>query len=181
MHPSVLAWVEGTLTAEHVAGKSVLECGSCDVNGSVRPYVESLGPTKYLGVDASSGPRVDLVVDCETLCDEVGAAAWDVVISTEMLEHVRDWRTCVTQMADALTEDGLLLVTTRSPGFPYHPFPEDHWRFTVAVMAQIIDAVGLVTLALEPDPEAPGVFVLARRPPGRQVRSPLELIEAPRP
>lgn len=164
MHASVLDFVERMLTAADVAGKRVLEVGSYDVNGSARPYIESLCPAEYLGVDASSGPRVDRVVDCVHLVDEVGSD-WDIVVSTEMLEHVRDWQACVTQLTAAVAPDGLLLVTTRSPGFQYHPYPEDHWRYTTEVMSQILDALNLDCLKLEDDSQAPGVFVLASKPP----------------
>lgn len=157
----MLAFVERTLTAEQVAGKRILEVGSYDVNGSVRPFIESLQPARYWGVDASPGPRVDQVVDCMKLVAEVGDG-WDLVVSTEMLEHVRDWRTCMYQLAAAMASDGLLLLTTRSPGFKYHPYPEDHWRYTLGTMDQILAALDLVGMGFD-DPQAPGVFVVARK------------------
>lgn len=163
MHPTVLEFVERTLTGEHVAGKKVLEVGSCDVNGSVRPFIESLGPAEYLGVDAGFGPRVDKVVDCENLVAAVGWHRWDVVVTTEMLEHVRDWRACMLQLVYVLKPGGWLLLTTRSPGFPYHPFPEDHWRYTNAQMRNILAALQLESIAVEDDPEL-GVFAFARKP-----------------
>lgn len=162
MHPTCLDWVQRTLTAEHVKGRSVLEVGSYDVNGTVRPYIESLQPSRYLGVDVAAGPCVDQVVDCELLTVEVGYGVWDVVISTEMLEHVRDWRGCMINLACAAKPGGLLLVTTRSPGFGYHPFPEDHWRFTSEQMRRILEALRLEVMAVEDDP-VPGVLALARR------------------
>lgn len=163
MHPSVLEWFQRTLTAEDVAAKRVLEVGSFDVNGSVRPHVESLRPSQYHGVDAAPGPRVDQVVNCEQLVQTVGSG-WDIVISTEMLEHVRDWRTCLLQMAEAVAPGGMLLITTRSPGFPYHPFPEDHWRYTPEFMGDVLETLDLkATVIPDPDPYSPGVFVLARK------------------
>jgi hypothetical protein len=165
MHPSVQDFVARVLTAEHIAGKSVLEVGSYDVNGSVRPYIESFGPKMYHGVDMAAGPRVDQVVDCEQLSVTVGYGAWDIVISTEMLEHVRDWRACMLQLSYVTKLGGLLLITTRSPGFPYHPFPEDHWRYTNDQMRAVLGALQFEILALEDDDKAsPGVFALARRP-----------------
>jgi hypothetical protein len=163
VHPGVIDWVQQVLTAEHVKGLDVLEVGSYDVNGSVRPYLESLQPRRYLGVDAEMGPSVDRVVDCEKLTTEV-AGLWDLVISTEMLEHVRDWQTCIEQLVEKVKPVGLLLITTRSPGFPYHPFPEDHWRFRVEDMTVILGVLGMKIVALEDDPICPGVFVLARKP-----------------
>lgn len=159
----MIDWVKRVLPADQINGRNVLEVGSYDVNGSVRPYIESLQPRRYLGVDAELGPSVDCVVDCEKLTEQV-AGRWDVVISTEMLEHVRDWQTCMEQLAQIMTPGGLLLITTRSPGFPYHPFPEDHWRFTCDDMVTIQSEMDLELLEVEDDAICPGVFTLARKP-----------------
>lgn len=172
MHQSVHDYVHRVIEVDVVLGRSVLEVGSFNVNGSVRPYVESLGAAKYLGVDKRTGPGVDLAVDCEELTATVGDD-WDVVISTEMLEHVENWRECMIQLACAVKPGGRLLLTTRSPGFPRHGYdlPEeidprkihDHWRYTVADMTAIMTALDLVAI-VEEDPLEPGVFVFAFKP-----------------
>src|SRR5512133_1128292 len=77
------------LTSGDVRGKSVLEVGSQNVNGSLRSYVEGLGPSRYFGVDMTPGDGVDEVCSAEKLIERFGVDAFDVVISTEMLEHVR--------------------------------------------------------------------------------------------
>jgi SAM-dependent methyltransferase len=166
MHGSVMAWVRQALTGPEVAGRRVLEVGAQDVNGSVRPDVEALGPAVYLGVDQALGPRVDQVVDATQLYATFGRDSWDVVVSTEMLEHARDWRGCLANMVSVLRPGGLLVLTTRSPGFPYHGFPEDHWRFPVTTMGRIIAEVGIQQLELIPDWDCPGVFCKARKQPG---------------
>lgn len=143
-------------------GKVVFEAGAFDVNGSVRPHVESLGPASYTGTDMQSGPRVDVVLDAADL-PSLGQA--DLVLSFEMLEHCADWRAAMRGLIGTVAEGGFLVLTTRSPGFGYHPFPEDHWRFPVPVMGAIIAAAGLEVLRLEADP-MPGVFVKARKPEG---------------
>jgi Methyltransferase domain len=174
MHDTVMQFVKRVITAEHVAGKSVLEVGSCDVNGSVRPHIETLGPSIYLGVDAQPGPRVDMVLNCEHLSERLEPGSWELVISTEMLEHVLNWRTCMEQITAMIAPGGHLLLTTRSPGFPYHGFPDDHWRYTRTQMLAIMDALYLQVLVFEDDPQ-PGVMLLARRPPVRQPSRPRHL------
>ena len=153
MHESVLKWVGETLTSADVAGRSVLEVGSYDVNGSIRTVVVPLGPASYVGVDQSAGPGVDQVVSAVDLVETFGARSFDVVISTEMLEHVEDWRPVVAEMVNVLTLDGLLVLTTRSPGFPYHPYPVDTWRYTVDGMGQILAAAGLIVRELADEVE----------------------------
>ena len=90
--PTVIQWVQSVLTAKQVTGATVLEVGSYDVNGSVRPYIESLDPAQYLGVDAGPGPSVDRVVDCEQLTAYVGFD-WDIVIA-ERSEERRVGKEC---------------------------------------------------------------------------------------
>ena len=169
MHPSAMAFACSALTAEDVAGKRVLEAGAYDVNGSVRPHVMSLGPAEYLGTDMRAGPGVDYVVPAEDLADLPGVSGtMDVVVSTEMLEHAADWQAAVRGMIGALAPGGVLVLTTRSEGVPYHPHPEDHWRFSVEAMGQVVKSAGLDVERLEadPDPASPGVFVKARKPEG---------------
>lgn len=165
MHDSVMAWVGEVLTQADIRGRTVLEVGSYNVNGTVRPLVEALEPAEYLGVDMAPGDRVDQVVDATALAEEFGADAFDVVICTEMLEHAADWKACLLAMAEVLRPGGLLLLTTRSPGFKYHGFPDDHWRFDLPLLGKALVAVGLGSHELRPDPDprSPGVFVKARK------------------
>lgn len=165
MHSTVMDFVQQALSATDVAGRNVLEVGSYDVNGSVRPYVLTLDPHQYLGVDQSEGPGVDMVADCVELVSTFGRSSFDVVISTEMLEHVEDWKASIQALVEVVQPGGLLVITTRSPGFQYHPYPDDFWRYTVAQMGDIITRAGLEVIMLEADPH-PGVFVKARKPAG---------------
>lgn len=171
MHPSAMQFACSALTTEDVRAKGVLEAGALNVNGSVRPHVEALGPAAYLATDMRDGPGVDTVVAAEDLPSLVinwTPWKWDVVISMEMVEHARDWQAAMRGLIEVLAPGGVLVLTTRSEGFPYHPHPEDHWRFSVAAMGVIIGAAGLDAERLEadPDPASPGVFVKARKPEG---------------
>jgi SAM-dependent methyltransferase len=152
------------LRAEDVQGKSVLEVGSYDVNGSPRRVVEPLLPSTYLGIDASAGPGVDRILRAEEVTTHLGENSFDVVISTELLEHVVDWRSVVRELKRAVKAAGVLVVTTRGPGFAYHPFPIDTWRYTCEDFQRIFCDMTLE--ALRPDPQAPGVLLKARKPLG---------------
>jgi SAM-dependent methyltransferase len=164
LHASVLNWFAGMSCEEDYAGKDVLEVGSFNVNGSVRPMVEGYDSRTYVGIDRTDGPGVDRVVDVESLTETLGVDCADVLISTEMLEHCTNWRRCVREMVEALRPGGLLLLTTRSGGFPYH-CPPDNWRYTLVAMLDIFGGhAGLSVETCVDDPEAPGVFVRARKP-----------------
>jgi hypothetical protein len=166
MHSSVDEFVASALAAEDVAGKRVIEAGSYDYNGTVRKMVEALDPASYLGTDVQEGPSVDLVCPAEDIAAQLGCACADVVITTEMLEHALNWRAAISGMVAALAPRGVLLLTTRSTGFPYHPNPEDYWRFSVNAMRAVMNAAELQVERLQSDPLAPGVFALARKPAG---------------
>lgn len=156
------------LTPEQVTGKRVVEAGACNYNGSARDALSGHGPASYLGTDAQEGPGVDLVCPAEKLPEVLGEDCADVLVSTEMLEHAEDWRGAVTGMVRVLAPGGVLLLTTRSAGFPLHGYPDDWWRFSVDHMGGIAAAGGLEVLRLEPDPDwnSPGVFLLAKKPEG---------------
>jgi SAM-dependent methyltransferase len=145
-------------------GLAVLEVGSRIVNGSVRevflPRAEH-----YLGVDLVQGPGVDRVLSVYDLTRELHRESQDLVLSTEMLEHCADWRKALQQLVGVLRVGGLLLVTTRSPGFALHDWPEDHWRFSRRDIERILAPVGDILL-LEDDCTLGwpcGIGVLLRR------------------
>lgn len=161
-HSSCIAFGTRTLGEPQVARKRVLEVGSYDVNGSLRPTIEAYGPHEYVGVDIVPGPGVDLVCDAGNLVEQFGPESFDVVVATELLEHVRDWRAAVSNLKRVCRPGGILVATTRSIGFPYHAHPADHWRYEVDDFRTIFDDLGIV--ALEPDGADPGVFLAARKP-----------------
>ena len=150
------------LALEDVQGKSVIEVGAYDVNGSLRFFVEDLKPASYLGVDIEMGPGVDEVCNAEDLIERFGQNAFDVLISTEMLEHVRNWRVVISNLKNVVKPGGILLLTTRSIGFRYHGYPYDFWRYELADMEAIFSDFKID--ALESDALAPGVFLRAQKP-----------------
>jgi len=143
-------------------GKRVLEVGSLNVNGSMREWVQMHKASEYIGVDLKAGPGVDRVVSADDLVKEFGEKSFDLVISTEMLEHVVNWKLIVSNMKRVLKPGGTLLITTRSEGFPFHEYPVDAWRFSVVDMEQIFSDFNIEKCI--PDPFEPGVFLKATRP-----------------
>mgnify|MGYP003619510082 CR=1 FL=1 len=114
---------------EEVRGKRVLDVGSYDINGSFRTVLEPMHPSLYLGVDMESGKGVDMVVNVHDLSTTFEANSFDIVISTEAIEHIEDWRSAVNQIKGMVKVGGMLLLTSRSLGFGYHAYPDDHWRY----------------------------------------------------
>lgn len=181
MHESVMNFLRANLSLGDIQGKAVLEVGSGDINGSPRTVVQPLGPASYLGVDYAPSQAVDVVVDAVNLEATFGRDRFDVVLSTEMLEHAHEWKRVVTGMKRVLKPGGLLVVTTRGPGFPYHGFPHDYWRFTPADFLEIFH--DFLFSLIQPDPQWPGVLFKARKPdPFHEADlSKIEVLPAPSP
>mgnify|MGYP002401000057 CR=1 FL=1 len=136
--------VDGLL-AQMPLNAQVLEVGSRDVNGSVRKILEPKS-AEYIGVDLFEGNGVDVVLDVAHLRDQFGEDKFDVVVSTEMLEHCSNWQEALYQMSSVLRQGGLLIITTRSPGFELHDYPADYWRFSHEDVVEIFSPIGELLL-----------------------------------
>jgi len=163
MNVSVLEFFIENTKSDEFEGKRVIEVGSKYVNGSVRPLIEKfLKPKEYIGVDLEEGKFVDVVLDAEKLVDHFGKESFDIVVSTELLEHVTNWRSVINNMKEILKKDGYIYITTRSKGFPYHAYPYDFWRYEVDDMKKIFEDFEIIKI--ESDLETPGVFLKAKKP-----------------
>jgi SAM-dependent methyltransferase len=151
------------LLEPEIRDRAVVEVGARNVNGSLRPYLQSFHPSRYLGVDIFPGEGVDDICNADRLVERYGAGSFDVLICTEMLEHSRDWHRTIENFKQVLRPGGVLLITTRSKGFPFHEAPHDYWRYELDDMRAIFSDFTIEVL--ESDPEEPGVFLKARKPP----------------
>ena len=147
---------------DDVAGKDVIEVGATNINGSLRPHVESLRPRKYVGVDISEGPGVDQIANVTTLLDHFSYDSFDVAIATEVLEHVSDWRKAVSNLKHIVKPGGRLILTAPSKGCGFHGCPEDHWRYELEDFKNVFSDFSIEELWKSPAIE--GVFLKARRP-----------------
>lgn len=164
MHPSAMDYVAKQVVDLSITDNRVLEVGSYDENGSVRPLFGG----DYVGVDVREGPGVDTVVNGRDLPGL--ASSIDVVVSTETLEHdLHPWRTAA-EIARVLRPGGYLILTARGfdehGSYPLHgpPVHGDYWRFTVDGLTALVGDVGLDVLDARPDPTDTGVFLTARKP-----------------
>jgi SAM-dependent methyltransferase len=85
---------------------TVLEIGSLDVNGTTRPLFPDAG--RYHGIDVVEGPGVDEVADA---ADWRSSERFDVVVSTEVLEHAPRWIEILQNAWRATAPGGSLLLT----------------------------------------------------------------------
>lgn len=80
---------------------------------------------EYVGIDIEKGKFVDIILPAEKLVEYFGQESFDVMISTELLEYVKNWCFVVNNMKHFLKSRGYIYVPRRSIGFPYHGYPYD--------------------------------------------------------
>ena len=150
------------LSRREIQGRKVLEVGSYNVNGSLRPILEAWKPARYTGIDIKEGSGVDIACNAESILEKFGKESFDAVISTELLEHVKDWKKVISNIKNVCKPNGIILITTRSHGASYHGYPSDFWRYELDDMENIFSDCKI--LVLEKDFETPGVFIKVKKP-----------------
>lgn len=150
-------WLEANSEHEWWAGNLVVDVGSLDVNGNPRGRLQDWG-ARYVGVDMVEGPNVDVVCRAEDLVAHFGAEHFDAVVSVDAAEHFEDWRACLSQMKRVCKLGGVIFFATVAPGFIYHDYPGDYWRFTGEDVARIF--ADCEVLAAEPSTP----MVVVRKP-----------------
>jgi 2-polyprenyl-3-methyl-5-hydroxy-6-metoxy-1,4-benzoquinol methylase len=150
------------MSEAEIKGKRIIEIGSCYINGSVRPVVELFKPKEYIGIDIKEGLGVDIICKAEDILNKFGKESFDVVISTELLEHVMEWKKVISNFKNICKSDGVIYITTRSYGFGYHSYPHDFWRYEKRDMEDIFFDCNI--LKIKKDTESPGIFLKIKKP-----------------
>jgi SAM-dependent methyltransferase len=99
-----------------------------DVGCGRKPYYPFFAEAStYVGVDVQENPYADIHGPIEQLPVEDGA--FDVVLCTQVLEHVEDPQAAVRELHRVTAPGGRVLASTHGV-MVYHPNPVDHWRWT---------------------------------------------------
>lgn len=107
-----------------IESKNVLDVGSCDVNGTMKPIFSKA--KKYTGIDQCAGRNVDVVGSSHDMPFE--DETYDIVISSSCFEHDDMFWVTFLEMCRILRREGLIFIQAPSNG-PYHAHPVDNWRF----------------------------------------------------
>lgn len=104
-----------------LSGRSVVEIGSYDINGSAREVLQP-GTASYVGVDWREGPGVDAVSIGHAYKPAPGQS-FDVAVSCQALEHDPHWRATLARLVGLVASperDGWVIVTCAGPGYTPH-------------------------------------------------------------
>jgi SAM-dependent methyltransferase len=118
------------LRAQDMRGFRVLDVGCGE-----RPYEELLvGAAEIVGFDVPGNPYADLHGSIDAL--PVEDASFDVVLCLQVLEHVPDPAAAVRELRRVVRPGGRVLLSTHGV-YPYHPNPDDLWRWTHDGLARL--------------------------------------------
>lgn len=95
--------------------KRVLEVGSLDINGSMRPMFENCD---YVGIDVGPGTGVDIVVQGQNY--DAPDGYYDVCASGECFEHNPYWAETFANMIRMCKPGGLVFFTCATLGRAEH-------------------------------------------------------------
>ena len=115
-----------------------------DLGCGNKPYQNYVRAKKYIGIDKQGG---DLKADVLDLPLKNSYA--DTVISTQVLEHVKDPQQLFRESYRILKKDGYLILTTPMV-WPLHDEVDDYWRFTNLGLRYLAKNAGFKVVACRP-------------------------------
>ena len=127
--------------ASHATGRRTLDIGA--QNG---PYAAHF--PHRVARDIRRGIGVQIIGDTQAL--GISDATFDVVLCTEVLEHLPEPQQAVDEMFRVLKPGGQLLLTTRFL-FPIHDAPHDYFRYTKYGLRHLLRRFEILELHEETD------------------------------
>jgi SAM-dependent methyltransferase len=83
--------------------------------------------SEYIGIDINDSIYADKKADAAEL--PFPDRSFDVALSTQALEHIREYQSAVDEMHRVLKNDGIAFLSTHGV-MEVHGAPHDYWRFT---------------------------------------------------
>lgn len=182
--PLLRAAIEKAITSAAEAARSGTRTSPprvLDVGCGGQPFREHLiaAGFEYHAIDTQAQPGVTLDGECaidEPLPSAIGsiiADGFDLILCTEVLEHVLDWPAAWANLRVLIAPSGRLIITCPFV-YPLHEEPYDFWRPTPHALRRFadrygfriveqrrlgdgFDALGTINAACTPDPSTRGI------------------------
>lgn len=124
-------------------GATVVDFGCAEL-----PYRHFFSPdVRYLGADLPGNAHASVEITSAGTLPLRDASA-DVVLSTQVLEHVADPALYLAEAHRVLRPGGRMLLSTHGM-MVYHPDPVDFWRWTCAGLRRAVTGAGFRVVRFE--------------------------------
>ncbi len=136
---AVRAPLRAWLTAEAARARADLgRYRVLDVGCGFKPYEPLFAPyaVRYVGIDSGEHASPDVVGSAEDI--PVADGSFDLVLCSQVLEHVDDPARAVAELYRVTAAGGRVLASTHGVQV-YHPSPQDLWRWTHAGLARLFE------------------------------------------
>jgi SAM-dependent methyltransferase len=131
----------GEFLQKYTTDKLVLDIGSGGTDQ------DALFPNRTtFDMDPARGPAI--VGDAQEMPFADGS--YEVILCSEVLEHIPDPVKAIAEMYRVLVPGGLLVLTTRFV-YPVHDAPGDYWRFTPYALQRLFQEWEIVEEGVESD------------------------------
>lgn len=120
-----------------------------DYGCGVMPYKEIfLNLTQeYIGADLNDNEYADIHFTNNGNIN-IDDNYFDVIISTQVLEHVKYPEKYIDECLRLLKKDGYLILSTHGH-FIYHPVPNDYWRWTSEGLKLLLEQRGFTIIEIK--------------------------------
>jgi SAM-dependent methyltransferase len=116
-------------------------CGDSPYRPLFEPHVR-----EYVGCDLPGNPSAQLAFEPSGRIPVADGAA-DVVLSSQVLEHIPDPGAYLAEARRILSPRGVLVLSTHGT-WRYHPDPADYWRWTRQGLLKLVEDRGFAVQSL---------------------------------
>lgn len=125
------------------AGDRVLDYGC----GSMHHRAMFPEGIDYIGTDLTENDKADVALDADGRVP-LPSASFDMVFSTQVLEHVEAPNIYLDECRRLLKPGGQLILSTHGT-YTFHPCPYDYWRWTHLGLRRSLEQAGFEIQSLE--------------------------------
>lgn len=146
--PLLRDWIETQLHAFSRPDGRMLDVGCGEQ--PFRELVNTLNMTyESLDIEQNASRTVQIIASLNhpIRVSYPGIPRYDLVLCSEVLEHVADWGAAFANLAELMQPDGTLLVTCPHV-YPPHEEPADFWRPTPNALRRFAVENGLTVIAI---------------------------------